>query len=139
MTNADMVSLQHELLEKGLGVDHLRLVIGTSMGCMHSWMWGEAYPDEMDALMPLACLPVEIAGRNRMWRKMIIDGIRQDPEWKNGEYSSEPRAALRISPFFSVGRGHTCRRQENGATPVRSERLLTGPSHQPSANLQRGA
>jgi len=97
---ADMVSLQHELLEKGLGVDHLRLVLGTSMGCMHSWMWGEAYPDEMDALMPLACLPVGIAGRNRLWRKMIIDGIRQDPEWKNGEYTSEPRAALQIAADF---------------------------------------
>ena len=94
---ADMIALQHELVEKGLGVNHLRLVMGTSMGCMHSWMWGETYPDEMDALMPLACLPVEIAGRNRMWRKMIIDGIRQDPDWKNGDYSSEPRAALQIS------------------------------------------
>jgi len=97
---ADMVSLQHELVEKGLGVEHLRLVMGTSMGCMHSWMWGEAYPDAMDALMPLACLPVEIAGRNRWWRKMIIDGIRQDPEWRNGEYSGEPRAALQISADF---------------------------------------
>ena len=97
---ADMVLLQHELVGKGLGVDHLRLVIGTSMGCMHSWMWGEAYPDEMDALMPLACLPVQIAGRNRVWRKMVIDGIRQDPEWKNGDYTNEPRAALQISADF---------------------------------------
>jgi homoserine O-acetyltransferase len=94
---ADMIALQHELVEKGLGVNHLRLIIGTSMGCMHSWMWGEAYPDMMDALMPLACLPVEIAGRNRVWRKMVIDGIRQDPDWKNGDYTSEPRAALQIS------------------------------------------
>jgi homoserine O-acetyltransferase len=94
---ADMVSLQHQLVENGLGVNHLRLVLGTSMGCMHSWMWGETFSDEMDALMPLACLPVEIAGRNRVWRKMVIDGIRQDPEWKNGEYSSEPRVALQVS------------------------------------------
>ena len=65
-----------------MGVDHLRLVMGTSMGCMHSWMWGEAYPDEMDALIPLACLPVEVAGRNRLWRKMIIDEIRQDPDFR---------------------------------------------------------
>ncbi len=97
---ADMVALQHELVEKGLGVNHLRLVLGTSMGCMHSFMWGEAYPDGMDALMPLACLPVQIAGRNRIWRKMVIDGIRQDPDWKNGEYTSEPRAALQISADF---------------------------------------
>jgi homoserine O-acetyltransferase/O-succinyltransferase len=97
---ADMVALQHELVEKGLGVNHLRLVMGTSMGCMHSWMWGETYPDDMDALMPLACLPVAIAGRNRLWRKMVIDGVRQDPEWKNGDYTSEPRAALRIATDF---------------------------------------
>jgi homoserine O-acetyltransferase/O-succinyltransferase len=97
---ADMIALQHELVEKGLGVNHLRLILGTSMGCMHSWMWGETYPDSMDALMPLACLPVQIAGRNRMWRKMVIDGIRQDPDWKGGDYSTEPRAALQISADF---------------------------------------
>jgi homoserine O-acetyltransferase len=93
----DMVAAQHELLLKGLGVDHLRLVMGTSMGCMHSFVWGETYPDFMDAMMPMACLPVEIAGRNRVWRKMVIDGIREDPEWKNGEYTSQPRAALQIA------------------------------------------
>ena len=97
---ADMVALQHELVEKGLGVNHLRLVLGASMGCMHSFMWGEAYPNEMDALMPIACLPVEIAGRNRIWRKMVIDGIRNDPLWKNGEYTSEPPLALQISADF---------------------------------------
>jgi len=96
---ADMVALQHELVEKGLGVDHLRLILGTSMGCMHSWMWGEAYSDMMDALMPLACQPVAIAGRNRMWRKMIIDGIRQDPDWHNGDYTTEPRAGLQIASY----------------------------------------
>ncbi len=97
---ADMIALQHELVTKGLGVNHLRLVLGTSMGCMHSWMWGETYADFMDALMPLACQPVQIAGRNRIWRKMVIDGIRQDPEWKNGEYTTEPRSGLQISADF---------------------------------------
>ena len=96
----DMVRAQHALLEQGLGVDHLRLILGTSMGCMHSWVWGETYPDFMDALMPLACLPVQIAGRNRVWRKMVIDGIRQDPEWKNGDYTSEPQQALRTAADF---------------------------------------
>jgi len=96
----DMVAAQHELLEKGLGVNHLRLVLGTSMGCMHSWVWSETYPDFMDALMPLACLPVQIAGRNRLWRKMVIEGIRQDPDWKNGDYTVEPHAALQISADF---------------------------------------
>ena len=102
---ADMIALQRQLVEKGLGVNHLRLVMGTSMGCMHSWMWGETYPDWMDALMPLACLPVEIAGRNRLWRKMAIDGIRQDPEWKGGEYTSQPRAALQIAADFLLVAG----------------------------------
>jgi homoserine O-acetyltransferase len=96
----DMVALQHELVEQGLGVNHLRLVMGTSMGCMHSWMWGETYPDMMDALMPLACEPVALAGRNRIWRKMMIDGIRNDPEWKNGDYTTEPKAGLEIAADF---------------------------------------
>ena len=93
----DMVLAQHELLEQGLNVNHLRLVLGTSMGCMHSWVWGETYPTFMDALMPLACNPVQIAGRNRIFRKMIIDGIRQDPDWKNGDYATQPRAGLQIA------------------------------------------
>jgi homoserine O-acetyltransferase len=96
----DMVAAQHELLEKGLGVNHLRLVLGTSMGCMHSWVWAETYPDFMDALMPLACLPVQIAGRNRLWREMVMDGIRHDLDWKNGDYTTEPRAALEIGTDF---------------------------------------
>ncbi len=95
----DMVRAQHLLLTEGLGVKHLRLVMGTSMGCMHSWVWGETYLDFAEALLPLACLPVPIAGRNRMMRKMIMDAIRTDPEWNNGEYKSQPRglrAALYI-------------------------------------------
>jgi homoserine O-acetyltransferase/O-succinyltransferase len=94
---ADMVAAQHALLIQGLEVNHLRLVLGTSMGCMHTFMWGEAYPDFMDALMPLACLPVQIAGRNRLWRKLLIDGIRNDPEWRQGEYANEPQSALRAA------------------------------------------
>jgi homoserine O-acetyltransferase len=93
----DMVALQHELLASGLHVDHLRLLIGTSMGCMHSWAWMETYPEFMDAAMPLACAPTEIAGRNRMWRKMLIDGIRADPDWNNGNYTQQPRQALRLA------------------------------------------
>lgn len=98
----DMVAAQHELLEKGLGVHHLRLVMGTSMGCMHSWVWGETYPYFMDAMMPLACLPVQIAGRNRLWREMVMEGIREDPDWKNGDYKTEPRSALQISADFLI-------------------------------------
>jgi homoserine O-acetyltransferase/O-succinyltransferase len=96
----DMVELHHRLLTDGLGVNHLRLIFGTSMGCMHSWVWGESYPDFTDALMPMACLPVQIAGRNRIWRKMVMDGIRNDPEWKGGEYTTEPQMALRTARDF---------------------------------------
>jgi homoserine O-acetyltransferase len=99
---ADMIALQYELVTEGLGVNHLRLILGTSMGCMHSWLWGETYADFMDALMPLACQPVELAGRNRIWRKMVIDGIRQDPEWKNGDYTTEPRAGIQIAADFLI-------------------------------------
>ena len=91
----DMVAAQHLLLTKGLGVNHLRLVTGTSMGCMHSFVWGETYPGFMDALMPLACLPLEISGRNRLWREMAMDAIKKDPEWKGGDYTAEPQQALR--------------------------------------------
>ena len=93
----DMVLAHYRLLTEGLRVNHLRLILGTSMGCMHSFVWGETYPDFMDALMPLACLPVQIAGRNRVWRKMVMDAIRNDPEWKNGEYANEPQQGLRTA------------------------------------------
>lgn len=90
----DMVRAQHELLTQCLGVDHLRLVMGTSMGGMHTWMWGYTYPDFMDALLPLASLPVEIAGRNRMIRQMIVESITADPQWKGGEYARQPRGLM---------------------------------------------
>ncbi len=86
----DMVKADYRLLTEGLGVDHLRLVMGTSMGAMHSWIWGYLYPTFMDALMPLASAPVEIAGRNRMFRAMIMQAIQGDPEWNNGEYAKPP-------------------------------------------------
>jgi len=94
-TYQDMVQAQFELVTQGLQVDHLRLVMGTSMGCMHAWLWGESHQDFVDALMPLACLPVPIAGRNRVWRELLVEAIRSDPEWQQGEYKSEPLAALR--------------------------------------------
>jgi homoserine O-acetyltransferase len=93
-TYDDMVAAHYQLLTEKLGVNHLRLVMGTSMGGMQTWVWGETYPDFMDALMPLASLPVEIAGRNRMLRRMIMDAIRSDPEWQNGEYKTEPKQGL---------------------------------------------
>ena len=89
-TYDDMVLAQYKVITEKLGVNHLRLVMGTSMGGMHTWVWGETYPDFMDALMPLASAPVEIAGRNRIMRKMIMDAIRNDPAWMNGEYKTTP-------------------------------------------------
>ncbi len=93
----DMVEGEYRLVKDGLKVNHLRLILGTSMGCMHAFMWGEGHADFVDALMPLACLPVEIAGRNRMWRKMVIDAIEKDPAWNGGEYKSQPQNALRAA------------------------------------------
>jgi len=90
-TYADMIEAQHRLLADGLGVDHALLVMGTSMGGMHTWMWAERWPSFADGYVPLACLPTAIAGRNRMWRKMVIDSIRNDPEWMGGEYTTQPR------------------------------------------------
>jgi homoserine O-acetyltransferase/O-succinyltransferase len=91
----DMVASQHAMLLDGLHVDHLRLILGTSMGCMQSFVWGETYPQFSDALAPFACLPVELAGRNRMWRYMAMESIKHDPAWQNGEYSTEPAEGLR--------------------------------------------
>jgi len=122
---ADMIALQHELVEKGLGVNHLRLILGTSMGCMHSWLWGETYPEYIDALMPLACLPVQIAGRNRTWRKMTIEGIRQDPDWKNGDYTTEPRAALQVvADFLIIAGGAPLHMQEDFPTRDAADKNL---------------
>ncbi len=132
----DMVLAQYDLLTKGLGVNHLRLILGTSMGCMHSWIWGETYPDFMDALMPLACLPVQIAGRNRIWRKMVIDGIRQDPEWKDGDYATEPRAGLEIGADFLIIAGSApLLMQKNLPTRQAADQYLADSMKRITANL----
>src|SRR5712692_4131540 len=93
-TYDDMVRAQHAMLIDGLNVNHLRLVLGTSMGAMHCWVWGEMYPDFMDGLVPLASAPTQIAGRNRVMRKMIMESITQDPAWKNGDYTEQPHEGL---------------------------------------------
>ena len=87
----DMVEAGHRMLTEGLGVNHLRLVMGTSMGGMHTWLWGELHPEFMDALMPLASLPVQISGRNRAWRRLLIDAVRNDPGWNGGDYKWDLR------------------------------------------------
>lgn len=90
----DMVAAEHALVTQGLGVQRLRLIMGTSMGCMHAFMWAETWPDAAKALMPLACQPVEIAGRNRLWRKMAMDAITSDPSYQGGDYTTQPVQGL---------------------------------------------
>jgi homoserine O-acetyltransferase/O-succinyltransferase len=93
----DMIEGQYRLLVEGLGINHLRLVMGTSMGGMQTWLWGERHPDFMDALMPLASIPTQISGRNRVWRRMVIDAIHNDPDWKGGDYTVQPKTSLTLS------------------------------------------
>jgi homoserine O-acetyltransferase len=109
----DMVDAQHRMLKEGLGVNHLRLVMGTSMGGMQAWVWGERYPAFMDALMPLASLPTQIAGRNRAWRRVLIDAIRNDPEWKGGNYTSQPQSLrVALQMLYLMGSNPVLRQQQ---------------------------
>jgi len=123
-TYNDMVAAQYRLLTEHLGVHHLRLVMGTSMGGMQTWVWGTTYPEFMDALMPLASLPVEIAGRNRMMRKMIIDSIRNDPEWNNGEYRQQPRGLTGAIHVLLFMVSIPLQWQEAAPTRVTAEKFL---------------
>jgi homoserine O-acetyltransferase len=101
----DMVRAQYLLVHDGLKVDHLRLVLGTSQGGMHAWLWGETYPDFTDALMPMASAPVEIVGRNRMSRTMAIQAIKNDPDWKNGEYTVQPHGLIAARAIRAIMTG----------------------------------
>jgi homoserine O-acetyltransferase len=98
----DVVAAQHAVLVDGLHVDHLRLVTGTSMGGMLTWLWGETYPTMMDALFPLASAPVQIAGRNRIWRDMIVDALRSDPGYNGGEYTMQPHAMQTLADILFI-------------------------------------
>jgi len=120
----DMVEAQYRLLTEGLGVNHLRLVMGTSMGGMQTWVWGERHPEFMDALMPLASLPVQISGRNRVWRRTIIDAIRQDPAWQGGNYSTQPPSlSTAASLIFFMG-SNPILRQEQMPTLEKADEVL---------------
>src|SRR5438105_6964354 len=120
----DMVEAQYRLLKEGLGVNHARLVMGTSMGGMHTWLWGELHPDFMDALMPLASLPTQISGRNRAWRRIVIDAIRNDPAWDAGDYKTQPpslRTAAEILWFMS---SNPVLRQKDAPTLAKTDEVL---------------
>ena len=115
----DMVEAEFRLLTQGLHVNHARLVMGTSMGGMHTWLWGERHPQFMDTLMPLASLPTQVSGRNRVWRRLVIDAIRNDPAWQGGEYRTQP-PSLRtaIEMIWLVGSNPVLRQQE---APTRAQ------------------
>ena len=98
----DMVAAQHRLLVEGLGITKLKVILGTSMGCMHAFVWGETWPGFAERLAPFACQTVELAGRNRMWRKMAIDAIKADPAWNGGNYTTQPAQGMRIVADLSV-------------------------------------
>jgi homoserine O-acetyltransferase len=119
-----MVDAQYRLITEGLGVNHLRLVMGTSMGGMQTWMWGERYPDFMDALMPLASLPTQIAGRNRAWRRVVIDSIRHDPEWRNGEYATQPQSLRTAAEMLFLVGSNPVLRQHQMPTLADADRVL---------------
>jgi homoserine O-acetyltransferase len=120
----NMIEAQYRLLTEGLNVNHLRLVMGTSMGGMHTWLWGEVYPDFMDALMPLASLPTQISGRNRDWRRVIIDSIRDSPDWQKGDYQSQP-SGLRIAAemLYFMGSNPVLRMKETPTLKQSDETL----------------
>lgn len=120
----DMIELQYRLLTQGLGVNHLRLVMGTSMGGMHTWLWAEQHPDFIDAAMPLASLPVEIAGRNRMFRRMIMDDIRNSPDWNNGDYPQQPRGLAAAMQIFLIMVSAPVRMQKEKPTAAPADKFL---------------
>jgi homoserine O-acetyltransferase len=129
----DMVEAQYRLLTEALGVNHLRLVMGTSMGGMQTWVWGERHPEFMDALMPLASLPVQISGRNRVWRKTIIDAIRQDPAWQGGNYSSQPPSLATAASLIYFMGSNPVLRQEQMPTLAKADEVIA----QTTANAMR--
>jgi homoserine O-acetyltransferase len=120
----DMLTAEHALLTDGLGVNHLRLVMGTSMGGMHTWLWGERWPDFMDALMPLASVPGQISGRNRVWRRVVIDAIRNDPEWKNGNYTEQPQSLRTAAEMLWLVGSNPVIRHRNAPTLAQADKEI---------------
>ena len=120
----DMVEADYRLLTEGLGVDHARLVMGTSMGGMHTWLWGELHPDFMDGLMPLASLPIQISGRNRAWRRMVIDAIRNDPAWTDGDYKTQPPSLRTAAEMLWFMSSNPVLRQKDAPTLAKADEVL---------------
>ena len=122
---ADMVDAQYRLLAEGLGIRHVRLIIGNSMGGMHVWLWGERYPGYMDALVPMASQPTAMASRNWMLRRMMLETIRSDPAYDNGNYTEEPRSLKIASVFFGIATaGGTLHYQKLAPTRELADKLV---------------
>src|SRR2546423_8370882 len=120
----DMIEAQYRLLTEGLATNHTRLVMGTSMGGMHTWLWGEKHPEFMDALMPLASLPTQISGRNRVWRRTIIDAIRNDPTWNGGEYKTQPPSLRTASEMLWFMGSNPVLRQKEAPTLTKTDEVI---------------
>jgi homoserine O-acetyltransferase/O-succinyltransferase len=121
----DMVDAQYRLVTDGLGIRRLRLVLGNSMGGMHTWLWGQRYPEVMDALVPMASQPTPMASRNWMLRRMMIETIRSDPDWKDGNYTSQPRSLRLASVFFAIATsGGTLAYQKLAPTREQADKLV---------------
>jgi homoserine O-acetyltransferase/O-succinyltransferase len=120
----DMVEAEYRLLTDGLGVKHARLVMGTSMGCMHTWLFGEQHAEFMDALMPLACLPTQVSGRNRVWRKVVSDAIRNDPTWNGGEYKTQPPALRTAVEMLWLAGSNPVLRQKEAPTLAKADEVI---------------
>ena len=120
-----MVAAEQRLVTEGLGIKHLRLVFGTSTGDMHAWLWGEQYPALMDAIIPVACQPDKIAGRNLLWRRIITTAIRSDPEWNGGDYHQPPPSLARVCPIFQLMASGAARLQKE-LTSVEQANAFSG-------------
>ena len=120
----DMVEAEHRLVAEGLGVNHLALAMGTSMGGMHTWMWASRYPDFAEAWMPLASLPTQISGRNRAWRRVAIDAIRRDPAWRHGEYTQQPEGLRTAAQMLWLMSSNPMLRQRAAPTVADADRVL---------------
>ncbi len=120
----DIVTADHRMLTEGLGVNHLKLVMGTSSGGMQTWLWGQMHPDFMDALVPLGCLPVQISGRNRVWRRMVSDAIRGDVLWRQGDYTQQPPALRLAAQMVFFMTSNPVLRQQAMPTLARSDEVL---------------
>ena len=120
----DMIDLQHKLLVDGLGVNHTRLIMGTSMGGMHTWLWGQIHPQFMDALMPLASVPGQISSRNRVWRRVLIDAIRNDPAWMGGNYTAQPPSLRTAAQMLWLVSSNPVRRHAEAPTLAEADKVM---------------